>query len=356
MRITNAATGTSGPKSPRWSWEGQSGAVLPALAIGMVVFLGFTALALDIGHLVSVKSELQKAADAGALAGARALAGSSPSQIVWGNGIALANQAVKNNKADGSLLTHCQVQAGYWSLSWSLATAPDDLQSQAIIPTSLDVPAVKVTVSKDTGANGGPVPLTFAPILGVNQSPVIARAVAIIGSPYAVPPGGLFPLAIKEDTVKNYDWNNHPTLRIDDPHDTGDAGWWTTFLQSNPSDSYIKDLIAGPSNGGVASPPLKVGDSIYCGDNIDMAPGVRAVNFGDALQYWTGKVVLLPVIPGDEPWGGKDQRPVKSFVPFKITGGSQGGKYLNGIFISNYVAPGSVGGPSNGAYVCKLVY
>ena len=43
------------------------------LALGMVVFLGFVALALDIAHLVTVKRELAKAAEAGALSGARGL-------------------------------------------------------------------------------------------------------------------------------------------------------------------------------------------------------------------------------------------------------------------------------------------
>ena len=54
-------------------WGNESGAVAVYVAIGMVVFLGFGALALDIAHLVSVKRELVKAAEAGALSGARGL-------------------------------------------------------------------------------------------------------------------------------------------------------------------------------------------------------------------------------------------------------------------------------------------
>ena len=51
----------------------ESGAVAVYVAIGLVVFLGCGALALDIAHLVSVKRELVKAAEAGALSGARGL-------------------------------------------------------------------------------------------------------------------------------------------------------------------------------------------------------------------------------------------------------------------------------------------
>ena len=49
-----------------------SGAVAATTAILMTVLLGFAAYAIDIGHLVLVKSEMQRAADAAALAGVRA--------------------------------------------------------------------------------------------------------------------------------------------------------------------------------------------------------------------------------------------------------------------------------------------
>ena len=51
----------------------ESGAVAVYVAIALVVLLGVGALALDVAHMVSVKRELTKAAEAGALAGARAL-------------------------------------------------------------------------------------------------------------------------------------------------------------------------------------------------------------------------------------------------------------------------------------------
>ena len=51
----------------------QKGAVVAIVAVCLVIFVGFTALAVDIGHLYVVRNELQNAADAGALAGARRL-------------------------------------------------------------------------------------------------------------------------------------------------------------------------------------------------------------------------------------------------------------------------------------------
>ena len=50
-----------------------AGMVAVAAAMGLVAFLASAALALDMGHLLSVQNELQRAADAGAMAGARGL-------------------------------------------------------------------------------------------------------------------------------------------------------------------------------------------------------------------------------------------------------------------------------------------
>ena len=47
----------------------ESGAVAVVVAIIFAVLCGFVALAVDIGHMVRVKAELQRTADAGALAG-----------------------------------------------------------------------------------------------------------------------------------------------------------------------------------------------------------------------------------------------------------------------------------------------
>ena len=96
-----------------------------------MVLVGFAALALDIGHLVSVKGELQKAADAGALAGARALA--LPKGITdwnWANGKDSAVSTVQKNFADNRSLAdfpNANVQAGYWDLNWTAGNAPANL-------------------------------------------------------------------------------------------------------------------------------------------------------------------------------------------------------------------------------------
>ena len=53
--------------------NGEQGAVAPLVGILMVVFILCVALVVDLGHLHNVKVQLQRAADAGALAAALSL-------------------------------------------------------------------------------------------------------------------------------------------------------------------------------------------------------------------------------------------------------------------------------------------
>lgn len=95
----------------------QSGAVAVIAAIALVVLLGFVALAIDIGRIAVVKSELQRAADAGALAGAIALGQGYPCPN-WENNVEnTATNTAGENKVDGNLVTSADVQKGYWNFS-----------------------------------------------------------------------------------------------------------------------------------------------------------------------------------------------------------------------------------------------
>ena len=103
----------------------QSGAVAVVMAAVLVGLCGFVALAIDVGHMVTVKAELQRAANAGALGGVLNVApykGSYPNLTPdWLNGQIVAAKLVDdiNNQADHlqSSITGSDVQAGYWLLN-----------------------------------------------------------------------------------------------------------------------------------------------------------------------------------------------------------------------------------------------
>jgi Flp pilus assembly protein TadG len=170
--------GRAGLKRPRDFAGDQSGALAVTGALFLVVLLAIAALAIDFGHMAWVQNELQKAAEAGALAGAQALGSSANPD--WSQGQSTATYVVQQNSADAQPLSDCQVQYGYWSL------LTRTLQPYTITPQSTDVPAIQVVVAKGvdkkSGAihNGGPLQMLFAPIFGVHSMDLNAGAVAML--------------------------------------------------------------------------------------------------------------------------------------------------------------------------------
>jgi len=162
-------------KKPRQTFiSDQSGAMAVMVALLMVLLLSAAALGVDYGYMAWVQGDLQKAADAGALAGARVL--ESDANPAWSTGQAAATSIVQQNKAGGELLTDCQVDSGYWSRLSS------KWQSSGITPQKTDAAAIRVVIQKSSGKNGGPVQLLFAPIFGVDTFNLSARAVAKLNS------------------------------------------------------------------------------------------------------------------------------------------------------------------------------
>jgi Flp pilus assembly protein TadG/cytoskeletal protein CcmA (bactofilin family) len=160
----------------------------------VVAFFALLAIVTDLGHLMLVRSQLQNAADAGALAGARALfLNNSTGNPAWAAGQAAAIATVEANKADTLVLAEPagNVQTGYWDTTWTPGTAPATLLSTGISPGPTDAPAVKVKVQKNATSNG-PVALTFARIFGLTTVNVAAHATAIV-SPSS---GGPFSFAL----------------------------------------------------------------------------------------------------------------------------------------------------------------
>ncbi len=128
------------------------------VALIMVVLIGFIGMAVDVGHFYVVKSELQNAADAGALAGAANVTNHYQEALIF----------VKKNSSDGVLLSDADIQCMD--------------ASNAIISCSTPAAKIKVTVSRDSTNNGGPVPTYFIRILSpggsLNAYPIGATATA----------------------------------------------------------------------------------------------------------------------------------------------------------------------------------
>lgn len=308
----------------------QEGAFGIAIALLLPVLFGFAALAVDIGHSYAVKSQLKNAADAGALSGARALVPFTGSPLTpnWIGGQNKATQTVVLNRADNKQLTDSEVTYGYWSFT----TTPPSLKSAGSIPTANDFPAVRVKVSKTAGKNDGPVTMYLASILGVLTADVSAASVAIISFPTSMPPGGLKPMVATTDIIDKY-WDmtdpDNPgqpfQFKLGDGTQAEDT-MWSTFKVDNDSNAYTKELI---QNGNPESIAIK--DMVY------LQPGVRAVDYGpDQMGQFVNQTVVLPVVSPTD-LTKKEFAEIKDFIAFRITGYSQGGRYIEGYFDKNFV-------------------
>lgn len=294
----------------------QSGMVSVIVGAALIMIAGFAALAIDIGQMAWVKGELENAADAGALAGARGLVPyiGSPLAPNWAKAGAMATQTVQQNRAAGQSLTDCQIQTGYWNLKYK------NLQSTSIIPTSADVPAIQVQIAKSTGNNGGPIQMMLAPILGVNTANLQAQSTAMTSFPSGMPVGALFPLAAAETIVNQY-WTKDPPVSFKIGYGSTN-GQWTSLQVNSNSGSYIASLIA---NGNPTSLALNA--------NIYIQSGVTASNYGNAAPH-VGQTVIIPLAnPTDITTNSTT--PVLGFVAFRIEAVNQSSKYIQGHFDKN---------------------
>ena len=313
----------------------QSGAIAAYAAIGIVVFLGFAALAIDIGHMASAKSELQKAADAGALAGARALNLIAPTPN-WANGTTVGTATVKKNSLDGTNLTNCTVNPGYWDLAWSRSQKDAaTLKATGIVPGPTDIPAIKVTVSKSIGNNGGPLTMLCAQVLGKDAVSLSVKSVAAMVSNLpvsSVPAGDAFPVATPISWVRKMwkDNANSDSFRIGSSYHSDEGGQWTSFLLDVNNVPTIRDLI---DNGNPT--PLNIGDPIW------IEPGTKTTLYSEAATR-IGDTVLLPIVADD--FDTHAHTPLLAWVPFYIEdakGGSD--KYIQGHFVPTFSVPDATG-------------
>ena len=190
-------------------FSARKGAVTVFVAVLLVVLLGCAALAVDMGYLYVARTELQRAADAGALAGAQGLGRSADNPFdefiyIW----SIYNQAeaaAEANTCAGvavSIEKMTDVQIGYLNdprdLDGTLQTVPLDQCN-----------AVKVTARRTASSPGGALGLFFGPVLGISHSDVSATAIAVIDdrfyaySPVSVGGVGAIPLSLDEDM-----WND----------------------------------------------------------------------------------------------------------------------------------------------------
>jgi Flp pilus assembly protein TadG len=289
----------------------QKGAVVVLVAVLLILFLGMAALAIDVYHLFVVRNELQNAADAGALAGAKVLYYNNtdndpdndpPSDelnfTINPNANTVAyNTAIENLSENVSVEVNDHasnagdVQRGHWSFS---ANGGDGLFTPNDTLTTIDIGnfskeeldvnndfinAVRVVVRRQDK----PASSFFAQIFGFENFGVVAEATAYIGFAGSINPGEIDqPIAICEESIVDedgdYSCNMGRMLNSGSNLNTANTGGWTNFSQ--PCDtadaSEMKSLICGDGNP----------EEMKFGVGIGAVGGVQDVVLNDLVDCW----------------------------------------------------------------------
>lgn len=148
------------------------GAVSGLVVVAMAALLGLVALTVDVGTLYVAKQQLQNGADAGALA--------AVGRIRWGvdedAARVQAQQIAANNNVLGESLVLDDGDVVYGRI--------DDATGEftAGYTAYQELPVVQVTARRTQGSAGGPVPLAFARIFGIESVDVSATAIGALSS------------------------------------------------------------------------------------------------------------------------------------------------------------------------------
>ena len=202
-----------------------SGAVAVYVAIALVVLISAAALALDIAHLVSVKRELTKAAEAGALSGARALWPMVLPVKTTDNvtpdcaqALVTAKLVAHKNRVDGSDLasdSEITAEVGRW-----------DFASRTFTPgAATNANGVRVTTHRND------VTMFLAQILGVSFANQSATATAVSDYVSAIGKGCL-PICIDHNVAFDADGNVNAGLEVE-VHMTPDTDRYCGLVHSS---------------------------------------------------------------------------------------------------------------------------
>lgn len=296
----------------------QRGVTIIIVALLILVFIGFAALAIDIGHLFVVRNELQNAADAGCLAGARFLY-TDDGMAVNENANQIAYQAAIANKSDQSPVdVHWSggngedVERGHWcfadrTFTPNESTAPVDLWD--VLPEELDanpnfINAIRVRARRqDT-----PSASFFAKVFGYENFSLSTEAIAYLGYAGTLTPNeGDQPVVICKESVLvtgQYTCSIGRMMNIGELAAGQETGGWTDFSQDSPCTSGTNALTVASLVASGGNP-----DPIILGQPITTNGGDIPAAFmllRDQWEFVTGRTqswtLTLPVVecPGSD--------------------------------------------------------
>ena len=274
----------------------EQGVTAIVVALVLLLLIGFAALAIDIGHLCVARAELQNAADAGALAGARILYIDDGTAVDEASNQEAYDAATANNSEDVAVEVNWtggnegDVQRGHWSFGLSdldrgfyANSSLDPVNLWDVSDEELDanlnfINAVRVV----TRRQATPVASFFAKVFGHESFELSAEAVAYIGFAGTLEQGDVDqPIAICEESITigdEFSCNIGRMLNSGSDTATHNTAAWTNYSQPCNTAS-ASDMAALVCSGG--NP-----DSIVAGTDMGATGGVQQSTFDAMRQCW----------------------------------------------------------------------
>ena len=218
------------------------GAILVLAALMMAALVGMVAFAVDYGHLLKVRTDLQRSADASALAAVQDLIRKDDGTQDVNKARETARSYARDNLNNAAI----QVPSGDIEIG---RYNPESVYSGVTLLNDGTFDTVRVTLRRD-GATNPAVPLFFARILGMQESPVIARATAVLQKAQMMGPGaGILPFATPKDLWDSLahgdNWIAYGDGKLADGDGNNVPGNWGTLDigNTNNSTSELNDQI-----------------------------------------------------------------------------------------------------------------
>jgi len=218
-------------------------AILAAVLI--VVLLGSTAFALDLGAAYNQSSKLQNALDSAALAAAQDLPADNLSDSDW---ISAMNTAEEYADFNGAAAVTCQ------------PVYKDNNPSKQIV-------GIKVSGEKE-------VPYHFAPVIGVDHGDVSKTATAELFT--AAGMSGLVPLCLTEEKMGTISYGTDTTLKFDNKSNEYllTSGWYGPIrIDGSGASEYRDDFKHGCSS------------EVHVGDILEIETGNMVGPTEDSFEY-----------------------------------------------------------------------
>ncbi len=224
----------------------RTGASAVVLALAMLVLLGAAALVVDLGHITTVRAELQAAADAAAHAGARQLDGSAEGVLRAADQalrFAAANEAAQEAvslSGDGAAL-----ELGVWEDgSFASGGPPEEINAVRALARRADL-----------------IPWFSGAAFGTDALAASAESIAVHQRDVAGEMECFLPLAVADCTITDLYGSgvNFVDLTINPPG-VDNVGW--AMPGGNPSSDWLQDQLRDCGHDGTAT----VGDDVGLGN------------------------------------------------------------------------------------------